>query len=111
MVEDKLLRDIMSKGTKHRLIISNNNFKIKNSIKKDIQNFLYNIAIKYNLPIEAFNEYKHKVLNYIFNLNFKTEYSTFYKDIKKQITELKDKFVIVYVDKVPGNFAIICKYY
>ena len=30
--EDKLLGDIMSKGTKHRLIISNSNFKIKNSI-------------------------------------------------------------------------------
>ncbi|GBM95854.1 hypothetical protein AVEN_235792-1, partial [Araneus ventricosus] len=59
------------------------------------------------MPLEAFEEYKHKVLNDLYGHNFKTIDETRNKDIKTQIEDLQREFVIVYVVKVPNNYAII----
>ncbi|GBM84205.1 KRAB-A domain-containing protein 2 [Araneus ventricosus] len=64
--------------------------------------------VKFSMPLEAPDEYKYKVLYDLCGRNFRTNDETKYKDIKTQIENLQREFVIVSVDKVPNNYAIIC---
>ncbi|GBO16974.1 hypothetical protein AVEN_2868-1 [Araneus ventricosus] len=63
------------------------------------------------MPLEALEEYKYRVLNDLCGYNFRTTDETRYKDIKTQIEDLQREFVIVYVDKVPNKYDIICSYH
>ncbi|GFT95529.1 hypothetical protein TNCV_1755031 [Trichonephila clavipes] len=57
IVQDQKLREIMSKGTGYRLTISNSNLNVRKQLSEDINKFILNVAIKYNLPTQAFKEY------------------------------------------------------
>ncbi|GFY13144.1 hypothetical protein TNCV_363911 [Trichonephila clavipes] len=98
----------MSKCTSFRLTVSNNNNTVKAQINKDIDNFITKSAIKYGLPIEAFDEYKYNILKDLMKFSYHSQYEFTFKDIKQKICELQKNFIIVYIDKVPGNYAVIC---
>ncbi|GFW78465.1 hypothetical protein TNCV_1380111 [Trichonephila clavipes] len=41
------------------------------------------------------------------NFSYHSQYETTFKDIKQKIYNLQKNFIIVYIDKVPGNYAVI----
>ncbi|GFW58162.1 hypothetical protein TNCV_2743061 [Trichonephila clavipes] len=69
------------------------------------------MAIKYGMPIEAFNQFRSYVATEIRELDFTVENEIMYKDLKSSIVNIQNDFVITYVDKVSANYAIMCKYY
>ncbi|GFT56655.1 hypothetical protein TNCV_3746081 [Trichonephila clavipes] len=80
-------------------------------IIKDLDKFYLKIAIKYGMPIEAFNQFRSYVATEIRELDFTVENEIMYKDLKSSIENIQNDFVITYVDTVSANYAIICKYF
>ncbi|GFV36224.1 hypothetical protein TNCV_2232711 [Trichonephila clavipes] len=107
IVKDDLLRNFMEKGTGFRLMITKNKSNVMKQIIKDLDKFYLKMAIKYGMPIEAFNQFRSYVATEIRELDFTVENEIMYKDLKSSIVNIQNDFVITYVDKVSANYAII----
>lgn len=110
IVNDLNLRKIMQNGTSYRLEQSVN---IEHSINEQLDFFIYGIAIKYSLPLNAFDEWKHAFIQQFLN-----HYPNHYKinniklsSLKPAISDLQEQYVITYLDKVSTNYAFTCKTY
>ena len=104
---------VMGFGTKFRL---NTYVKYKNVLcqfEKDLNNFILKTAYKYNIPFEAFTEWKYNFFKSFKsfckkNLNNKEDdYQTLDKTDIEYINSLKKFLVFVPIDKVANNFAIL----
>ncbi|GFW55701.1 hypothetical protein TNCV_120851 [Trichonephila clavipes] len=111
IVKDDLLRNFMEKGIGFRLMITKNKSIVMKQIIKDLDKFYLKMAIKYGMPIEAFNQFRSYVATEIRELDFTVENEIMYKDLKSSIENIQNDFVITYVDEVSANYAIICKYF
>ncbi|GFU61374.1 HTH_Tnp_Tc3_2 domain-containing protein [Trichonephila clavipes] len=99
IVKDDLLRNFMEKGTGFRLMITKNKSNVMKQIIKDLDKFYLKMAIKYGMPIEAFNQFRSYVATEIRELDFTVENEIMYKDLKSSIVNIQNDFVITYVDK------------
>ena len=111
IVDNSLLRNIMIFGAKFKLPSKLTFNKIIASVISDLNKFIYKLAVQFSYPIEAFNEWKNKVLYRCVNSisdNFK--FLNFnHKELNTAIKNLQKEFVITYIDKAANNYAIICK--
>lgn len=110
------LRELMNLGTGFR--ISNNyNYKVTlNIFTENIDTFIYNNAVYYSLPINAFNEWKYNIIK-DFELIY-GQHPVVKQCIKinkvnaiAEIKNLQKSFVISYIDKVTSNYAFTCRFY
>ena len=112
IIDDTNLRKFMSYGTKYRLSKCNNVKNIFLGIKLDIDKFVYRTACYYSYPIEAFKEWQSHLYNYFYkyisNLYIPSNNCN---NIHKQISQLRERFVVAYIDKCASNYSIICKKY
>ncbi len=118
IVKDHNLKRIMSFGTKFRIPICLNHNSIHEGFLVDLDKFIYKVAIKYNMPLISFQEWKNYVyIDFIHSLNMAySDYSKFqenitHKQLSFSIKNIKDKFIITYIDKVNNNYAIMCKFF
>ena len=112
IINDVDLRLVMTNGTKFRLQSCNSTTTLLNSITLDLDKYIYKLASKYAIPLEAFNMWKFTILHNIKNTfrSIKLSKSKYnIVNLKQSINELQKSFVITYVDKAANNYAIICK--
>ncbi|GFV54570.1 hypothetical protein TNCV_955522 [Trichonephila clavipes] len=105
IVKDDLLRNFMEKGTGFRLMITKNKSNVMKQTIEDLDKFYLKIAIKYGMPIEAFNQFRSYVATEIRELDFTVENEIMYKDHKSSIENIQNDFVITYVDKQESDYA------
>ncbi|GFX55866.1 hypothetical protein TNCV_1427281 [Trichonephila clavipes] len=98
IVKDDLLRNCIKKGTGFRLIITKNKSNVMKQIKKDLDKFYLKFAIKYGIPIEAFNQFRCYVATEIRELDFSVENEIMYKYLKSSIENIEKDSLITYVD-------------
>ena len=120
IVSNVKLKDIMSLGVKYR---EPNFLKpniIRNSVNKNINNFIESKSKKYNINIKDFDQWSNRITDIINKrINFyevkKPQVFNGNKSIMKMqsskdyIKELQQKFIIVVADKAANNFVLICK--
>ncbi|GFW83095.1 hypothetical protein TNCV_3236431 [Trichonephila clavipes] len=107
IVKDDLLRNFMEKGTGFRLMITKNKSNVMKQIIKDLDKLYLKIAIKYGMPIEAFNQFRSYVATEIRELDFTVENEIMYKDLKSSIENIQNDFVITYVDKIVTSSTVV----
>lgn len=114
-VVDLEVRDILKKGSKFRCRRHINFKHILFSLGKNLDVFIVKMARKFNCPIEAFNEWKVKLLQGI-KFNYSNNYSTnnregvfLKKSILNGLKSLKDKWIVTVIDKASNNFGFMCK--
>lgn len=120
IVSNVELKDIMSLGVKYR---EPNFLKpniIRNSINKNINNFIESKSKKYNIKIKDFDQWRNRITDII------NKRISFYEVKKPQvfngtnsimkmqsskdyIKELQQKYILVVADKAANNFVLICK--
>ena len=118
IIKDSKLRFLFEQGPNFREQPSNTNFGyLEKNIKKSISNCIEKWAIKEGLPIEAFNEWKSKVFNNL-SENIKNVKKHRRKtndeilkdnDALQELGDLKNKYILVPVDKASQNISFICK--
>ena len=116
IIEDCKLRELFSFGAKFRENPLLNLSKIKKDIARNIDNLKSKIARKFLISVSCFKNWKKCFLK-----NFNNKLITCSKNFsyrlptlsdnssKRELSRLKDKYVITVVDKAANNFAFTCK--
>ena len=116
IIRDPLLREVCSFGTKFRENPCLDINKIKDQIKKDLDNLAIKMSNKFRISRGAFKAWKRclfdnfnkKLLACINKTNYRRPV-LMRQDCKRELLRLQDEFVISVVDKAAGNFAFTCK--
>lgn len=114
IVHNDLLRDVMSKGTKFRLLeIWRKDLIVKN-LQKDLEEFLLKMSRKHKIPIVNLLGYRTSVLemfqNMLNGLDVKHPAISMF-ELRRALTCLHEQFVICSADKASGNCVFVCKMY
>lgn len=105
----------MNYGTKFRLNKVMNKVKARKIFLQDINVFLLKLSYNYNTPLQAFTEWKLKLIEYFENfldLHLNKPEHVYFRLNKIDIAYLEDiksKYIFVPVDKAANNYAIFCK--
>lgn len=117
IIENIRLRELLRKGPKFRTPMKHNIDIILEDLLDALLNYTEKIALNNKLNNDVFNNWINKIItltqekyNEIKN-NIHFTYNKFLNInyFKKDLEELKKKFVFTRVDKASQNFAIICK--
>ena len=117
IISNRNLRNLLSKGTKYIEQLYYSKPKILNSVKRDIEDYINKIALKYSLNKKLFDIWKNKVLDNIKevinnnNITFNGKVKSIVDSNKEFWDDFRMKFVLCPVDKAGNNVAIICKKY
>ena len=118
LIPNKNLRDVVSKGPKYREPQTVDLDNLYTSIDADVKDFIKRWSTKEHIAVQCFNEWYHKVMSLVrqriedigrrYNLpKYQSVFSI--PDVVECLTELRDNFVLVPVDKATKNIALICK--
>lgn len=114
VLENCGVRNLMELGTNYRLPTCQSKNNIINFFKKDIDSYVYGVAIKYSYPLKAFDEWKQKLNSNFMNLvnnskpNLDIKNNIKIMDYNRDLKNLQSVYVLSYVDKVASNYAITC---
>ena len=120
IVNNEKLKNILSKGPKYRAPAEINWTKAREEIKSALNEFLEIISNDKGLDKSHFSEWLSTILSQVdnkittLNNKIKTKHiKSVFKDqgVKNQLILLKEKFVIVPIDKATNNIAFICKHF
>ena len=116
IIENTLLRNIMSMGAKYRLTPLVSKTKIFDSIEKSLLKFKKKLSKKSKLPEKCFDMWfgllikrLKKRIKSIDSSEIESNDIFEQKSVLLYLKDLHKRFVIVPVDKASNNFAIICK--
>jgi hypothetical protein len=116
IVKDNDLKELLNLGTGFRISTTQNKSTILNTFTKNIDSMIYNNAISYSLPVNAFNEWKHYIITEFKDLINNNPTIKQHLNFNRQkaidaILYIQNSFVVSYVDKTTSNYAFTCKYY
>ena len=114
-MEDPELTLIFKYGSKFRLTPRFDVNKIKNDIKKSVNEYIDKLSYKLHVHSGYFSEWK-TLLFYLINSKIEQTVNIFPSTtnltvFKNKLKNIQDKFVIMPVDKAGNNFGFICKKY
>ena len=120
IVANEELRKILSYGCKYRIPINRSVNEIKNSILKDLDNFIKVKSVKYRLKNTSFSTWKKRVMEIVNNRIefFSTKHPHMFiesedilkkESVKTELRKLNKKYIICSIDKASKNFAFVCK--
>ena len=118
IVHNEKLRNVLSKGPKYREPVEIDWNQARDEIKSGINDYLETISSDKGFDKSYFSEWLSTVLSLVDDkimiLRNKIEtkkINSIFKDlgVKNSMMHLKDKFVIVPIDKATNNIAFICK--
>lgn len=106
-LDDENLNQLLNKGTKYRMVPKFNRNKIIENFSLDLDRAIFKLSRLYSLPLSTFICWKNRALNTFINLL--PLHSEIIHDFypAKSIQQLKEFFVISYIDKSPGAFSFI----
>ncbi|MCP4490897.1 MAG: GIY-YIG nuclease family protein [Gammaproteobacteria bacterium] len=115
-IENKKLRNIMSKGTKFRIPKKNNWCLINHTIRTAFWNMCKRLSTKYRLNLNSFLEYgrqfelqlQHSIDKVKKGDHFNTDLQMD-RDVTEALAYLQQRYVICPADKASGNYIMICK--
>jgi len=119
IIENHKLRNLISKGPKYREPVKFSIKAAKEEILKGLDDCIYAWSKREGIPLATFNDWKEMIRQKIddrvaalVHRNARYTRSAF-KDttVKKCLSDLHDKYVMVPIDKAANNVAFICKRY
>ena len=116
IIQNPALREVCSYGTKFRENPFLDVDKIKDQVKKDIDNLVIKITNKFRISRNALKDWKVCLFkNFVLKLLACRNNNIYRKPTlashlcKRELSRLQEEFVITVVDKAAGNFAFTCK--
>ena len=107
VIKNAELRGIMERGTKYRFQVGKN---VIETFIKDVEDFIYKMAVKYSMPIETFEEWKHFVIKGFGECYRRNMYGIYCEKLNLgEIEKIQEKYIITYVDKATSNYALTCR--
>ena len=116
IVNHNELRNIMIKGFGFHDQQAPNKTVAYNSVVSGVDSYIYKVSNKLGVPLASFTGWKREVLNRVkFSLDKCKKYkfnNVLSKPwVQRELSKLKEDFVLVPVDKAGKNISIICKKY
>ena len=117
IIDNRKIRNLVSKGTKFIEHMYYNNERIFKSINKDIEDYIDKLVIKHNVLRKSFDDWKNEVMKNIKdvvkakNIHFSGKIRSILDSNNKFWEDFSRKFVLCPIDKAGNNVAIVCKKY
>ena len=120
IIENKKLRELFRKGPNYREKQTMNWGTAVRSLKEDVSSFIKKWSSKVSKPVVYFSEWKYKFLKILEQKGKLLRKKIKCRPVKKvlqdpecvkNLEELKNKYVLVPIDKASNNIGFICKRY